>query len=79
MLNILSGVALGLLPINIIQPLGFYELVDLSTGNPKEELFGELVRDWFSCGVMLVAIPYLQIRTMGNATDPQLSVCLQRP
>lgn len=49
-LNILLGVVLGLLAVDEVHSLGLSQLVDLSTGKADEELLGELVRDWLSCG-----------------------------
>lgn len=48
-LGVLSGMVLGLLAVNEVQPLGLNQLVNLGAGKADKELFGELVADWLAC------------------------------
>lgn len=49
LLRLLLRLVLGSLAVKEVLALGLGELVDLSTGEARNELLGELVRDWLSC------------------------------
>lgn len=48
LLGVLFRVTLGFLPVNVIRSFGLRETIDFYACETREELFGELVGDWFS-------------------------------
>jgi len=47
--GILAGLTLGTLAVDVVGALGLAELVDLTTGDAREHLLGELVVDGLAC------------------------------